>query len=88
MSTNYPTGAEWHPLAPWNRVEMFGHDERHTCPGCDMMTVPHFGDLCPVCAAIDAGSCYKCLTEPIMHKDADMCASCCADAAEYRLSTH
>lgn len=76
--SNYPTGAEFDPLAPWNRTETI---EALTCNDCGEH-IEH-GDMCKECKAIDAGMCAHCFSEPVSSKDSDTCCSCLADPAEY-----
>lgn len=45
MSTYYPPGAEFDPMAPWNQVEV---DDTYECACCPA-PVRERGDLCAAC---------------------------------------
>ena len=74
----YPTGAEFDPEAPWNRTETI---EVILCADCGEEITE--GERCKECAAVHAGMCAHCFTEPVSSKDSDTCCSCLADWAEY-----
>jgi len=52
MWTNYPEGARYHPMAPWNRTD---DEPQHECRGAFGEPCPHggrvfdLGDLCERC---------------------------------------
>ena len=74
--SNYPTGSEFDPLAPFNRVETI---DVHLCKDCAWIEVPEEGDRCKECQAVEDGMCSSCFEMPIQNKDSDVCAGCDAD---------
>ena len=83
--SNYPTGAEFDPMAPWNRVETI---DVHLCKDCAWIEVKEEGDRCKECQAVEDGMCCSCFEMPIQNKDSDICAACATDAAMYSMEKH
>jgi hypothetical protein len=76
-ASNYPAGAEFDPMAPFNRVETI---DVHLCHNCGQVEVPEEGDNCKECQAVEDGMCCSCYTQPIRNKESDICEGCYCDA--------
>ena len=70
MNSYLPPGAETDPRNPANIADVI---EVYTCANCDEEITE--GKHCAKCAAVEAGMCCDCFTEPAM-KDSDICAGC------------
>ena len=75
--SNYPAGAEFDPLAPWNRVETI---DVHLCRNCEQVEVKEEGGNCKECQAVEDGMCCSCYEMPVRNKESDICEGCYCDA--------
>jgi|JI7StandDraft_1071085.scaffolds.fasta_scaffold409896_2 hypothetical protein len=81
----YAPGAEFDPLAPFNRVETI---DVCMCHNCGQVEVSEDGDNCKECQAVEDGMCCSCYAEPIRNKESDVCEGCYCDAVIRNMEQH